>query len=264
MKKEFIKNDVKYTFEREFIHFSGVKMYVYNKTYIINDNKLGKIIVTDEELNILTDALENNNYKYNQGTKFTDGFREFEVIEYMERHKMYRLKNYTDNREDELMKEDRIDSYINNKERFENILEENKQYAIKMQQLEEEEKRKEEQQRMEYEFCYGFVDNKTAMQKGKILKTLNKGMSYQHKYYTVKGFIEYIVKTYPDLITKSYLNTNRYSKKKINGCYEKLVDKMEYEIWWIEDGKKTGVNLDTKTEYEYCNYLLNNIDLLTA
>ena len=106
--------------------------------------------------------------------KFTDGIRQYEVLEYLEQFKMYRLKNYTDNRENEIMSYEQIENYLNNAEyynnRYNKSIKRQKQYeAEKLREAEEAEKTKQE-----YNFCYGYTDNKTELQKGKILKTLNQ------------------------------------------------------------------------------------------
>ena len=53
MIKEFIKDNIKYTFEKSFIHFSGKKMFIYNRNYIPNNNKLDNTILTTEQLNFI-------------------------------------------------------------------------------------------------------------------------------------------------------------------------------------------------------------------
>ena len=186
--------------------------------------------------------------------EFTDGIRQYRVLEYIERFKMYRLRNYTDNRENELMKTEQIENYINNKEyyneRFNKNLQRQKEYEIqKLRELEEERKQLEQ-----YNFCYNYTDNKTTLQKAKILKILNEQVLYNNELYTRKDLIHKLINK--DSYTKEYLNTNRYSKKKIEGEYKKLVDKLEYRFYYNKDSVFLEV---TKTEYEYINYLIDNL-----
>lgn len=186
--------------------------------------------------------------------EFTDGIRQYRVLEYIERFKMYRLRNYTDNRENELMKTEQIENYINNKEyyneRFNKNLQRQKEYEIqKLRELEEERKQLEQ-----YNFCYNYTDNKTTLQKAKILKILNEQVLYNNEFYTRKDLIHKLINK--DSYTKEYLNTNRYSKKKIEGEYKKLVNKLEYRFYYNKDSVFLEV---TKTEYEYINYLIDNL-----
>ncbi|MDU3410061.1 hypothetical protein [Clostridium sp.] len=186
--------------------------------------------------------------------EFTDGIRQYRVLEYIERFKMYRLRNYTDNRENELMKTEQIENYINNKEyyneRFNKNLQIQKEYEIqKLRELEEERKQLEQ-----YNFCYNYTDNKTTLQKAKILKILNEQVLYNNEFYTRKDLIHKLINK--DSYTKEYLNTNRYSKKKIEGEYKKLVNKLEYRFYYNKDSVFLEV---TKTEYEYINYLIDNL-----
>ncbi|MBS5307741.1 hypothetical protein [Clostridium sp.] len=186
--------------------------------------------------------------------EFTDGIRQYRVLEYIERFKMYRLRNYTDNRENELMKTEQIENYINNieyyNERFNKNLQRQKEYEIqKLRELEEERKQLEQ-----YNFCYNYTDNKTTLQKAKILKILNEQVLYNNEFYTRKDLIHKLINK--DSYTKEYFNTNRYSKKKIEGEYKKLVNKLEYRFYYNKDSVLLEV---TKTEYEYINYLIDNL-----
>lgn len=185
--------------------------------------------------------------------KFTDGIRQYEVIEYLEQFRMYRLKNYTDNKENELMKAEQIENYISNAEyyndRYNKNIERQKQY--KLQELKE--KQQEEEFKEKYKFCYNYTDNKTVLQASKILKILNEQLLYNNKFYTRKDLIHKLINK--DSYTKEYFNTNRYSKKKIEGEHKKLVDKLEYRFYYNKDNVFLEV---TKTEYDYINYLIDN------
>ena len=187
------------------------------------------------------------------GTSFTDGIRQYKIIDYYANVDLYRLKNITENKSNELMKEEIIKGYIENRDHYENKFNRRIKFLQEQEILIKQEEKEEEEKQKRYKFCHGFVNNKSKLQQGKILKTLNNKMTYNNRLITVKDFIEYLVKNHTDLSTKKFLNTNRYSKRKINGEYKKLVDKIEYRAYW--DEQSTFVNL-TKTEYDYCNYLL--------
>lgn len=193
------------------------------------------------------------------GIDFTDGLREYEIIEYMEQFKMYRLKNYTDNRETELMDKEEINKYLNNKQYYNERLEKNKKYILEAEDqrrlIEKIEREKEE----EYNFCYGYVDSKIDIQKGKILKILNKNIIYNGDLITRKQRIHKTLNTKNEVYTEKYLNKNRYKKKNRDLEYVKLKDKLEYRIHYFNKEKNKFLFFEvTKTEYDYCNYLLEN------
>ena len=88
----------------------------------------------------------------------------------------------------------------------------------------------------DYNFCYGYTDAKTPLQKGRILKALNKEILYNGNLTTRKNLIHSLIS---------------------DGC--------KTEIHIDKDGKKTNRFYTksasffevTKIEYDYINYLLN-------
>lgn len=109
----------------------------------------------------------------------------------------------------------------------------------------------EERRIKEYNFCYGYTDNKTALQSGKILKALNKNVVYNDKLYSRKELIHKLIEESSECKTNIFNNDTR--TKKVNGERVKLKTRIEYEFHF--DGSIIDV---TKTEYDYINYLLSN------
>lgn len=185
--------------------------------------------------------------------KFTDGLRKYKVLEYLEQFKMYRLKNYTDNRENELMKQEQIENYLNNAEYYNNRYNKSIEYKLKSEEKRQKEIEVKEKEEQEYNFCYSYTDTKTDLQKGKILKTLNQKVLFDNEFYTRKELIHKLINSNSRI--EEYYNINRYSKKKIEGEYKKLDNKLEYRFYYSKE--KAFLDI-TKTEYNYIKYLLDN------
>ena len=190
--------------------------------------------------------------KYEKGFKFMDYFIDFEVIEFMEQHNMYRLNNIQENRQNELLYESDIDTCIIMKDEFITKRESNRIFREKQDSREKAKNEKKELQEKDFNFCYGYVDNKTDLQRGKILKILNVRQYYNNEVITRKNLIERLIQN-NDVTLKVYNNTNRYSDHKICLTYKKLSDKIEYRIMYNDFMLEV-----TKTEYDYTNYLLSN------
>lgn len=200
--------------------------------------------------------------KMNIGLKFTDSMREYEVVEVLNIKgvEWFRLKNYTDNKENEIMEQEQIEQYLSNQDALIEKLEYRKVRAI---ENELEHKRIEEQERQEkedYNNDYGFTSNKTLLQKGKILKTLNMEIKYNNEVITRKKRIYNIITGSENVYTKELLNTNRHTEKRICLEYKKLKDKKEYRLYF---NNSTFIDL-TKTEYDFANYLLDNKKILLS
>lgn len=199
------------------------------------------------------------------GKKFTSGNAKYEIIDILtiKNNEWYRVKNYTDNREDELFNESRIEEYLYNQFYYYGLYVKNINFINKQEERRKLEKEKEEQEKIKYNFCHGFTDNNTDMQRGKILKTLNKLIKYEKKIYTKKEWIEFLLTSKNIINVEEKLNTNRYSSRKVAGCYQKLVDKVEYTIWYYDNEEKVGNNIN-KTEYDYALYLLKKLNIKVA
>lgn len=201
----------------------------------------------------LSDAVEpvaeaKNKGLFKTGTEFYTTIEgKMTIKEYLEQFKMYSVME-----NNKIFKHEDIQRYIDNEELTKARIERSRLRDIEIQEQLQREKEFEEQKQQEYNFCYGYTDSKTDLQKGKILKTLNKNIVYDNKLITRKQFIHKIIQE-NNCRTEIYNNTNRCTSKRINLEYKKLVDKIEYRFY-------TGDSFFeiTKTESDYINYLLNN------
>ncbi len=156
-------------------------------------------------------------------------------------------------REDLLMTEEQIKVILQNQEYIKERVEKALKYHDKMRKQEEDQINKEEEKRKNYENTYGYTDNMSPIQKGKILKVLNKQYNYYDNgeyigSYTRKDFIKMMLDKGYTVEYKT--NLKYYSKNgelKIKANEYRLIDRdnLFYEI--------------TKTEYDYAKYLLKNI-----
>ena len=95
---------------------------------------------------------------------------------------------------------------------------------------------KEAERLKDYNFCYGYTDTKTPLQKGRILKALNKEILYNGNLTTRKNLIHSLISDG----SKTEIHTDKDGKK-TNRFYTKSGSFFEV----------------TKIEYDYINYLLN-------
>lgn len=188
------------------------------------------------------------------GVKFEDINNKYEVIEFMEQFNMYRLKNYTTNKDNELMKRDDIINYINNQESILARKERSRKRMEEIKRLELIQKEKELKELNEYNNDYGFTKNKSALQKGKILKTLNKKVIFDSNVISRKDLIVKLINDKECTLKEVFL-TNRHSIKRINLEYKKLKDKLELRLYFE---KERYLEL-TKTEYEFAKYIKSMI-----
>lgn len=168
------------------------------------------------------------------GEKFVDGIRSYEIINILNINNIsyYQLKNYTDNRTDELMKKEQIEKYILNQDQYLKKYNRSLKYEEKIRKEKEKQKIQEEKCKESYEFCHGYCDNKTPIQKGKILKTLNKKILWDNEDRSRKEVIDILLK-------ENTINIYQNSKRK-----------------WILKTDKHVYDL-TVTEKKYIDYLLN-------
>jgi hypothetical protein len=183
--------------------------------------------------------------KIEKGFKFMDTNSDYEVIEYMEQFKMYRLRNLTNGTEIELMSESEIQYYIDNITLMQINREKNRVFKEHQEAIEKAEQEKKLKAQQEYEFCYGYCDKMTAIQKGKILKTLNIRLAYNKNTYTRKDFIKMLIQIG---YTPEIKNYNEWGK---NGVIKKK------ENTYIMNGIDSFIDV-TKTEYDYAKYLIDN------
>ena len=156
-------------------------------------------------------------------------------------------------RSDILLTPEQIQEYLDNQEE---IIEKNKkamEYHIKTEEQTELEKQKELQEQAEYENVYGYLNNKTPIQKGRILKILNVKISYAKDgeflgYLTRKDFLYRMINEGCFIAHKKDINYyGKDGELRVKPNEYRLVD---------SDGSFYEI---TKTEYDYANYLIKNI-----
>ena len=163
------------------------------------------------------------------GKKFTDRMgKEKEVLEYLDKHKMYAVSTGLSGIKDLMSKEELEQNF-----KHSDYYKEQNEKRIKQ---ETEEKTKKEAEEKEYKDIKGFAEDKSEMQKGKIQKTLNEKINYStYGYLKRKEGIK--------LITEDgYKPKTRIEK-----------EKTKYMLFNNETKRYYDVN---KTEYEYAEYLL--------
>lgn len=125
-----------------------------------------------------------------------------------------------------------IDNMLNLQEK---LLESCKR-SLERRKQEEDREEKERQLQAEKENLYGFTDNKSPMQQGKILKSLMASIVYNNKVITRKEFVMTLIKE--DYIPNIKTYTNWKTEKK----------KTDYVL------EKESFYTITKTEYDFANY----------
>lgn len=254
----FVKNVIDYL-----LTLDGFSTDVENPQNL-QELKYNNINITDAEVSgreyTLYLIIGEYNDKY-MNLNFYYGLNECKVIKYLPARKMYLIQNFTQNRSDELLTKEELEKNLEKQDEFKERIESNKKFAEKMKMIEEEEKRREEEEKKEYNNDYGFTKNKTDLQRGKILKTLNMKIKYDNEIISRKNVIVKIIKECDNIKLKEVFLTNRYSNKKVNGCYRELKDKKELRIYFTENGVDYFREI-TKTEYDFCKYLLENKYLL--
>lgn len=143
----------------------------------------------------------------------------------------------------DLWDQNTMERHLNKQEEYKNNIERRRIREAEQEAKEQEEARKQ----AEKENLYGFTDNMTAMQKGKILKCLMTELYFENVKITRKEFCIILLKRNYYTKTKEY--SNMYNKKAKNdytlsrGLYHPT-DKTFYEV--------------TKTEQDFFNYLKDN------
>jgi hypothetical protein len=187
---------------------------------------------------------------FNSGFKFSDPIRDYEIIEYIPKFNMYLLNNLTDNRHDELMDETEIQYYIDNKESITAKRERNRIFNEQQTKREQEEKLQQEAKEKEYNNTYGYTDNMATITKGKVLKVLNKTVTYDNKAYTRKSFIYMMIQQgyEPSIMDRVITSSRKIELERIEN-YKYNVPALKLNNSFIEI---------TKTEYDFAMYLINN------
>jgi len=170
-----------------------------------------------------------------------------EVLEYSEYHKGYLvLEQDMPEGYRAIMQNQEIEFYLSKQTEW---IESDKRYR----EIERQEQEKRDLEEFNYNNTYGYTNNLTPLQKGKILKTLNKKFNYYENGIfktnsTRKDFIKSMLEEGYTLEHKT--NLNYYTKKgelKIKANEYRLTspDNSFFEI--------------TKTEYDYAVYLKETI-----
>lgn len=157
-----------------------------------------------------------------------------------------------ESRNDILLTEEQIINYLNNQESI--IIKVNNALEYHKKSLEKERIEEEKQQAIEREYnnTYGYTDNMTAMQKGKVLKILNKKENYYDNGNYIgtiarKDFIKKLLESGSNVEHKT--NVSNWNKKS-----EVTIKGNEYRLLCVDN----SFYIITKTEYDYSMYLLNN------
>lgn len=242
------------------VAIEGIK---YNKELALENVSINMLVVDNHKVEsakidtyeneiilTLSDVVEPKTVKtkgIEVGTEFYTTIEgKMTIKEYIEKFKMYSVIE-----NNKLFKHEDIQNYIDNEELTKARIERSRQRQIEIQEQLQKEIELEEQKQLEYNFCYGYICDKTDLQKGKILKVLNKNIVYHDELMTRKQFIHKMIRESDECKTEIYNNTNRCTSKRINLEYKKLVDKVEYRFYTDDSFIEV-----TKTEYDYISYLL--------
>lgn len=154
--------------------------------------------------------------------------------------------------------EDFTNEIINNQDKIRKDNIRAKEIEAKVLKQEEEQRKQEERERYKENFCNGFTDCFKPILKGRIIKILNK----QYRY-------DGVVRSRKDNVV-AYLRDNylpeektvKYTVKEYKNFYERDIDKTK-DIYVLINNE--GIYLEiTKTEYDYANYILNELGLENA
>lgn len=153
-----------------------------------------------------------------------------------------------------LLTESQINEALGNQEYIINLNKEFVNEHIESKRKAEIKRIKELEDQIEYENVYGYLDNVTPLQKGKILKVLNVKAFYNDNgiflgHWTRKKFLYEMIKkgyTLEHEINITYWNKKLEEKTKANEY--RLVSPIDNDYYEI-----------TKTEFDYTNYLINNV-----
>lgn len=152
-----------------------------------------------------------------------------------------------------LLTPEQIQNYLDNQDEIIKGVIKAIEFNNKQKKLQEDQDKKELEQQQEYENVYGYLDNKTPMQKGKILKILNKETHYYSDgkylgYWTRKEFLY-------NMINNGYIIEHKKDLKYWGKGYEEKIKANEYRLV-APDNSFYEI---TKTEYDYTEYLIKNV-----
>lgn len=145
-----------------------------------------------------------------------------------------------------IMSESDIEFYLNKQDKIIESKNKSEQQEKDLLQRKTDEEQK-------YNFCYGYCDKLTALQRGKVLSALNKNINYISCGYGVMTRKDFVYKALEDGYKPSVRYDVHYCSNRTESGY--TVKPTVYCINW-EDGSYNEI---TKTEYDYAIYLINNV-----
>jgi hypothetical protein len=232
---------------------SGKLAILYN--FVGNKCTVEQVDNLRNGINKIADAIKNDKYI---GMKLWNSPHDTKLSTVITIHNgrnglVYEVGDISKSHGNSLYTKEQLKSLIENQDKYENIRKANDEFD-KKQQEEENIKllKKEEEERIERELYLldDFTANKTSMQKGKILKTLNDQVRYESKFTNFKKMIHMLV---VERGANPKIFERDYSVKK-SDYGEKLSKPIkEYRLWFGDDGN-TFVTVN-KTQFEYAEFL---------
>lgn len=153
-----------------------------------------------------------------------------------------------DARNDILLTPEAIQNDLNNQEEIKQRIERALEYDKKQKEATQQEEQQEKQEQEEYNNVYGYCDNMILLQKGKVLKVLNKEERYKGKISKRKDFIKSKLEENWHIDIEN--NVKRWTR---NGITEKET------CYYIKNVKENIALSITKTEYDYGLHLIKNV-----
>ena len=205
-----------------------------NVRNIISDSEAQKEV---EEVETTSEVVEEVKEVIQEGTQFITLNREYQLVTVSASIDTKNGKRYTVSESNEIFTKEYILDQLSRNDVLMAKLERQKErhVQIEAERLAEAEADKKAQQ--DYNFCYGYIDNVSALQGGRILKALNKKVYYNGSLITRKDLIYSQI----GYNSKTEIHTDK-SGKKTNRFYTNSGSFFEV----------------TKIEYDYVNYLIDN------
>jgi hypothetical protein len=149
---------------------------------------------------------------------------------------------YTEN---SLYSENEIKNFLNNQDKILKVMNDNIEFNKKQEEREEKEQIRKLEEEKIYNNVYGFCDNMKPIEKGKVLKILNKKFRYK----------EFGIKTRKEFLLLALKKGYRLDKKENFYCNDKFVP-IEYRLY--DNSENNAYHQLFKTEYLYCEHLIKN------
>jgi hypothetical protein len=157
-----------------------------------------------------------------------------------------------DTRNDILLTPEDIQNDLNSQEEIKKGIEKQLEFNKQQEQNRQEEEEQKEEEQQEYNSVYGYCDYMSHLQKGKILKVLNKSIRHNNKNITRKEFIKSLLESgYTLAILDKMLTSSRKTRQ---------LERIETYKNNVPIIKKENVFYEiTKTEYNFAMYLIENV-----